>query len=187
MVEQQQSGRVTGGHLSGDLTADGAAGTRDEDATPGQQVSYRVQVRVDLFASEQIFDAEVTQIMQADHAANDLADIGQYPHGHTGFVREVSSAPYQAAESTSNGENGLMPVKGANDCGQIVEASDDADAKARAAALTAVVVQQRNWDEPCAGRAQHVTHEHCPRFTGTEHDDSEAASVVTSAMQREQP
>jgi hypothetical protein len=186
VVQQQQTLRSALGDLPGDLGADGPTGTGDEHTSPREHGPDRLQVGDDLFAAEQVLDAEVAHVAQRGAAVHRREHPGHDLQRHVRGLGYVRGALHGLLRSVRHGEDGQVGAGLAHHLGEIVDAAAHADSHERAALELRVVVDHRHGAKPGFRAAQHLCHQARTGVTGTDHHHAEAGHRRT-APEREQP
>ena len=187
VVEQQQSRRIELGDLPGDLRADRAAGPRDEHPAPTEQLADRAEVGDDLLAAQQVVDAHLPDVLQAQSGPDDLVDRRGHPKGYPRLLGGCGDALDQLAGGCGHREQHLVRLLTGDRLSQVGGAATHRDAEDLLAVLAGVVVEEAHRDESAAASGQHLPGQSGPGLAGTDDDDAKAAVVLLHPTAGEQP
>ena len=174
-------------HLAGDLGADRAARTRDEDAAALQQAAYRIEVGRDLLAAEEVFDPQVADVAHRDACVHEVGDAGQHPEREACDLRRVHRPAHDRVVGRRDGQHDLVHLEPGERTGKVIDAADHRHAHQLAALGARVVVEHGHRHEPGAGAAEHVAQDGRAGLTGADDGDAQSGRGVRATVEGEEP
>ena len=184
MTEQDQLGRPGAQDLAAEFAANGAAAAGDEHALAGQQLAHRPRFRADGVAAQEVLQADVAHLLEADGAVEQLVKTGDGARLDARLLADAHDLANLDAGRSGHGDDDVVhavALDQGGDGGAVAQHGCTIDGEA---VLAGVIVNKADHVKAQAGIALHLARHHGAGVART--DDEQLVRVLHKGAQASQ-